>query len=189
MSTTVGVLSILEGPARRETERLWRLFETEYGSRRAQTFPHPHLTFLAGACLDVAELDEALSELCLTLDPFEVIIDGLGYFDAPAPVIFMQVEPTEALLTLHHQIVEFMGFHCVDLYENYLPDIWVPHVTLARGDLTPANCERAWSDLQGYRPRYREVLSNAHLVRRDGETGLVEFIARYSCGRREAGDR
>ena len=62
MATTVGVVSLLEGPARDEALRLWQLFETEYGSRGVQTFPHPHLTFHAGACLDVAELDDALAQ-------------------------------------------------------------------------------------------------------------------------------
>ena len=148
MATTVGVLTILAGPARQETERLWRLFETEYDSRGVQAFAHPHLTFHAGTCLDVAELDDALSELCQELHPFDVIIDGLGYFDAPSPVIFMKVEPTDELRALHRRIGEFMGFHCVGMYENYLPPKWVPHVTLAMTDLTPANFERAWRDLQ-----------------------------------------
>ena len=187
MATTIGVLSLLEGPARQEALRLWQLFETEYDSRGVQTFAHPHLTFHAGTCLDVSELEVALTKLCQEFHPFEVLIDRLGYFDEPTPVIFMRVVPTPQLLALHRQIGEFMGFHCVGLYEHYLPDRWVPHVTLAMGDLTPANFERAWRDLRGLRPQFRQVLSNMHLVRRDDETGLVEIVASYACKGPEAG--
>jgi 2'-5' RNA ligase len=188
MATTVGVVSILEGPARAEAKRLWKLFETEYGSRSVQAFDHPHLTFHAGACLDLTELDDALSEACRQIRPFDMEIDGLGYFDSESPVIYMTVVPNRELLALHRQIGEAMGSHCVGMFERYLPGVWVPHISLGMGDLTPANFKRAWRDLQGLRPQFHIAFSNAHLVRRDSETGLVEIVSSYSCAATSAGE-
>jgi len=187
MATTVGILSILEGPERQEALRLWELFETEYGSRGVQAFAHPNLTFHAGGCLDIAALDDALPQICHTIYPLEVEIDGLGCFESDSPVIYMNVIPDGELLALHEQIGSVMGFHCVSMFEHYLADVWAPHVTLAMDDLTPANFQRAWGDLRDYHPRFRATLTNIHLVRRDSETGLIEIVTSYSCGERTAG--
>jgi len=187
MPTTVGVLSILEGPARDEVLRLWKLFETKYDSRAVQTFAYPHLTFHAGGCLDVAALDDALTEFCQIDYPLDVEIDGVGYFELESPVIYLKVLPNPKLLALHEQIGAVMQTHCVSMFESYLPDNWVPHITLAMGDLTPANFQRAWRDLQNTHPQFRTTLSNMHLARRDSDTGLVELVSSYSCGEQMAG--
>lgn len=182
MATTIGVLTLLEGAARDEALRMWSWFETAHGARRVQSFAHPHVTYQAGICADVDELSDALVALCEQLPLLEISIDGLGWFDAASKVIFMKVRPTDELLAMHSAINDLVSRHCADVFDLYLPGNWEPHVTLAVGDLTDDAFEQAQRDLSDYHPQYRQVLSNVHLVRRDGETAHTEIVRSYGCG-------
>ena len=152
MEVTIGVLSILEGDALIEARRLWKLFEVEYASRGVQTFAHPNLTFQAGVCDDVDSLGQALIALSQRVLPFEITIDGLTFFPSPSRVAYLRVTPTAALRQIHRAVSEILAAHCTELFHNYQPENWVPHVTVAMGDLTDENRARATRDLAGYHP-------------------------------------
>jgi 2'-5' RNA ligase len=182
MLRTVGVLSVLEGAALDEARRLWRLFETVYASKGVQSFDHPNVTFQGGQCRDVARLDSALLDLNRQLRAFEIIIDGLGYFEVCSNVVFLKVQPTEELRRINRAVNDVLRGHCDELFEYCLPRKWVPHVTVAMEDLTDENLERVKKDLGEYHPYYRQVLSNIHLVQRCEDTGRIEILRSYSCG-------
>jgi len=179
MRTLVGVASILEGPVLDEARRLWKLFETRYASTGVQSFDHPNLTFQGGLCSDVAALAGALRDACRRLAPFDLIVDGLGYFEAPAPTVFMAVQMTEELRHINRELNALLGRHCEQVFDYYAPAHWTPHVTVAMGDLTADSFEHARRDLHDYHPHFRQVLSNLQLVQRCDETGRIEIVESY----------
>jgi len=179
MRTLVGVASILEGPVLDEARRLWKLFETQYASTGVQSFDYPNLTFQGGLCTDVTALIGALRDACRRLAPFELIVDGLGYFEAPAPTVFMAVRMTEELWHINREMNVLLGRHCEQLFEYYAPEQWMPHITIAMGDLTAGNFERARHDLAGYRPFYRQAIRKLQLVQKHERTGHIEIVQSY----------
>ena len=176
---TVGVLSLLEGTLLAEARRLWKLFETEYGSTGAQAFDYPNLTFQGGICDDVEGLAGALAGMCQQTAPVEIIVDGLGYFETPAPTVYLKVQRTEELQHINRAVNAVLSATCVHVAEYYLPERWVPHVTLAMGDLTPHDLERSRQDLRQYHPRYQQVISSLQLVQRHEPTGRIEIVQGY----------
>ena len=178
MTSTVGILSILEGPVLNEARRLWKCFETDYGSSGVQCFDYPNVTFQAGYCQNIQPLGEALSQLSQQLRPFELIIDGWSCFES-SNVFYLQVQPTEALRQIHREVNWLFEHHGVDVFGYYLPEQWVPHVTVAMEDLTAANLARAKRDLRGYHPRYRQMIANINLVERCNESGRIEIIRSF----------
>jgi hypothetical protein len=72
--------------------------------------------------------------------------------------------------------------HCDDVFEYFLPEKWVPHVTVAMEDLTDENLERVKKDLGKYHLYYRQVLSNIHLVQRCEDTRRIEIVGGYFLG-------
>ena len=173
---------MLEGAVLDEARRLWKLFETGYASKGVQSFDHPNVTFQGGYCRDVALLEAALSELSRQLRPFEVIIDGFGHFVVPSKAVFLKVRLTEELRHINRAVNDVLKGYCDEVFEHYLPETWVPHVTVATDDLTDVNFERAKRDLGGYRPYYRQVISSIQLAQRSAETGRIEVVKSYSCG-------
>lgn len=160
-----------------EARRLWMLFETEYGSKGVQSFDFPNITFQAGPCRDVSLLKENLGALAHQLQPFEVVIDGLGYFESPSKVVFLKVRPTADLRRSHQAVSEWLEKHFGSLYHNYLPGAWIPHVTVAMKDLTDEAFTRAMHQLRQYHPHYRQILANINLVHSFGDMERMDIIA------------
>jgi 2'-5' RNA ligase len=183
MLKTIGVLSILEENVLDEVLRLWNLFETKYGSTGVRSFAYPNLTFQAGRCHDVEPIENALSSLSGHLRPFELIIDGLGSFETHSKVIFLKVKLTEELRHINQLVNRMLQRQCEEVFDNYLPERWVPHVTVAMGDLTDANWEQGARDLSGFHPHYRQRISNIHLVQVCDETGIIEIVKSCTLGR------
>ncbi|MBI5035444.1 MAG: 2'-5' RNA ligase family protein [Chloroflexi bacterium] len=187
MDTTVGILSILEGDVLNEANRLWKLFETEYGSVGVQSFDYPNVTFQVGKCQDVARLANAIPALVRPLQPFEIIVDGLVRFESYEKAIFLRVQLTEELRRIHKIVSQLLGQYCENLIDYYLPEKWIPHITVAMTDLTPEQFKRAMHDLRDYCPYYRQTLSNLTLVR-VLETGRIEIVMSVALMTAVSGD-
>ncbi len=147
---TVGVMTLLEGEARNEALRLWRLFETEFGSVGVRTFAHPNLTFGAARCDDPRSLSMRLEALAQRLETFPVRISGVGFFDQPQNAAFLGVEKTPALEQVHRAVDEVLQRRCMEVLSVYRPASWVPHVTIGMGDLSREALERARTYFASY---------------------------------------
>jgi 2'-5' RNA ligase len=164
-SIKVGVVSVLEGELYKESKRMWRFFEREYNSKAIQNFAHPHLSFQGGICEDIKMIDANLKKLSLQIRPFPVRIEGINTFKKPDRAIFMEVVRTKTLQRIHKKIDALLGKYCSRTFKLYSPQNWHPHVTLAHGDLTPNNFQKAKKDLENYHPRYKLRVHNICLVR------------------------
>lgn len=164
-STKVGVVSILEGDVYNQAKRMWRFFEREYDSRAIQNFAHPHLSFQGGLCEDIKVIDADLRKLSARTKPFLIRIEGINTFKEPDRAIFLEVIQTKTLQGIHKKIDALLRKYCSPTFELYSPQNWHPHVTLAHGDLTLNNFQKAKKDLQNYHPRYKLKLHNICLVR------------------------
>lgn len=164
-SNKVGVVSVLEGEAYKETKRMWRLFEREYDSVAIQNFAHPHLSFQGGICGDVKLIDTNLKKLCARIKPPLLRIEGINTFQEPDRVIFMEVVKTRTLRRIQQRIDALLREYCSQVFELYSPQNWHPHLTLAHGDLTRSNLQKAKKDLENYHPRYKLKVQNICLVK------------------------
>ncbi|HVO44516.1 MAG TPA: 2'-5' RNA ligase family protein, partial [Aggregatilineales bacterium] len=146
MTELVGVLSIFEGDLQAEAKRLWKLFERDYASTGVQSFDFPNVTFQGGHCRDLAPVKAALADLSRRLRPFTVVIDGLDYFEGHAKAIFLDVRFTDELRHINRVVNEMLAGCCETVFEQYRPENWRPHVTVAMNDLTDDAFARAWHD-------------------------------------------
>ena len=176
---TVGVMTLLEGAARDEALRLWRVFEREYGSVGVQTFAHPNLTFGGGACGDVEELGHQLERLARDLQPVEVHISGVGFFDEPRRAAFLEVAGSEPLEQIHRRIDHVLQHCCNDVFGLYRPGRWVPHVTVAMGDLSPEAMERARQRFSSYDASFVHSARKICLVRAMTDGPGFEVVGRW----------
>ena len=118
--------------------------------------------------------------MSLRLRPLELTIDGFGYFEARSKVVFLKVVLTEDLRCLNQAVNDLLQKRCDNVFQDYLPERWVPHITVAMGDLSDGDFERARRDLRRRHPRYQLNIPNMHLVQRDERTGRSEIIRCYA---------
>ena len=161
---------------------MWRFFEKEYNSRAIQNFPHPHLSFQGGICQDIKMVDANLKKLSFRMKPFLIRIEGLNTFKDPERVVFLEVLQTRTLSSVHKRIDALLRKYCSQTFQLYSPQNWHPHITLAQGDLTPTNFQKAKKDLKNYHPRYKLKVHNICMVRWYDKDKKIRIYKKYVLG-------
>lgn len=137
--------STLDEPAASRVRALWDRLEADLGLTGVRKVPFPHLTWLGCEVLDTPKLMVGLEDLTATLAPVPARSASLGIFLKPAPVLHLAVVRNPEVDFVHGRLWELVEGCAMDMHGLYRPDIWVPHITLAQGDLTPESLPRAVS--------------------------------------------
>ena len=119
-----------------------------YGSRHALKSP-PHITLqppFPWALDRLDELKRSLFSFAQSQAEFSVTLDGFSAF--PPRVIYVHVDRTEPLLTLHRDLIQHLKttVNLVDPKETSRP--FAPHMTVAFRDLTKQNFKLAWDEFK-----------------------------------------
>lgn len=100
----------------------------------------PHLTLLSSPSLDPLKLHSALRSLASRLDPLSLSLSSVGAFPSSSSfdatggggVLFLAPTPSSALLHVHSQLCDALKKEGVELPEEFRPDAWVPHCSVAQ---------------------------------------------------------
>lgn len=172
----VGVLSILESSLKDEVLKLWELFEIKYGSKGVQTFDYPNISFQGGFCDDLDVLKSSIDKAVSKLRPYDIEIDGIDSFDIPSKVIYLKVIPTDELKVVHDKVNNIVVKCCKNVFEQYSPKFWIPHISIAMGDLTDNAFYQAKRDFNDFEFRRKQKISNINVVKVCKDTGKVSSI-------------
>ncbi|MGF1507400.1 MAG: 2'-5' RNA ligase family protein [Anaerolineae bacterium] len=99
---------------------------------RAENKPEvPHIALHVGRySAPPTDLGSALRTFAAEMPPLKVTSTGLGLFTGRQPTVYLAVNRSEALNTLHHNVWYALRDHARDPVDHYRPAHWIPHVTL-----------------------------------------------------------
>lgn len=137
----------LDEPVASQVRELWARLEAKVGLKGVRKVPFPHLTWLGCELLDTPKLVEALGEFAQHTAPIAVRSASLGLFLKPAPVLHLAVVRSPALNACHRKLWELTEGCAAEMHGLYRPELWVPHITLAQGDLTSVQVPQAMTHL------------------------------------------
>jgi 2'-5' RNA ligase len=164
-----GIVTLLDPPHFQAVEELWREFERKFGvSWVSRRMPYPHMSFHVAEEYNVAQVEAALSALAADCQPFKVKIAGLGIFMTGDPVLTLTVVRTPELDYLHRRIWGSVEGLAAGVLAYYRPENWLPHITLAQGDLDAIKLPRLVSALTGRRLDWEIMVDNITLMIDDG---------------------
>jgi 2'-5' RNA ligase len=112
---------------------------------------HPHPTNRPHVTLAAADV---VPDLDLSALPLPVTLDGLVFFAGRSGMLVWRVVPDAALLALQSAV--WHALH--DPNPLHAPDVWVPHVSLARR-VRQADRARMSDFLAGLRPRQGRLVA------------------------------
>jgi 2'-5' RNA ligase len=173
---TIGILSIIEDRPYKEVKRLWKLFEKQYNSIGVQTFNHPNVTFQGGEVTDIKVLTREFRDLAVEIEPFKIDVDGFGSFDKR--VIYLRVKKSREIARINEVVNQRLKSRCVTVFEEYTPERWIPHITVAMDDLLESEFDRAWSSLSGVKFEFEQKLHNICLVKRYS-SGKIKILRKF----------
>ncbi len=131
-----GILSLLDTEYTQRVAGLYTELEQYFGLRGIKEFAHPHISYQILEGYSLATVVERLQDAVNRLKPFKIHTSGLGIFLNPSPVLFIQVVRGTTVERIHRLLWKtFPPLAGSGGY--YSAEEWVPHITIAQGDLTP----------------------------------------------------
>ncbi|HTX92425.1 MAG TPA: 2'-5' RNA ligase family protein [Anaerolineales bacterium] len=136
-----GVASLLDRPATARVEQIWNDLEKLCGLTGVRITPFPHFSWQVTEDYDQPALDALLKKLAADTPPFSIRTTGLGIFTGPSPVVYLAIVKDAKLFSIHEALWKETRQFSIRPEPYYSPDQWVPHITLAYGDVSPDNLD------------------------------------------------
>jgi 2'-5' RNA ligase len=172
------VVSLLEATAYSRIEAMWRVLELKCGLRGIKNTPFPHFSWHVAEGYDPALVSEAIESMVGPSRPFTVQTSGLGIFTGQEPVIYLLISKTEKLLRFHKALWRRIDPLARGSSAYYAPDIWVPHITLAHGDVNKQSLLCALEELAFIPFNWEIKIDNLAVVGQSGEE-VGHLVSRY----------
>ena len=170
-----GVIALFDDASSRHVEDLWRRLHEVHalGAHYEQRFPH--LSFHVAEAYEAERLSAALLPILGQLHPTVVRSTGRGLFTAPSLVLHLPVAAPRSLRLVQPHIWEAADACARAAVEHYHPDRWMPHVTLASGDLRFDDLPRAVSLLVDEMLEFEIRLERIAICQDDGRRQTLEW--------------
>ena len=133
-----GIVSLLDDVHYRLVEKVRDELAQKYDVRGLYVTTYPHFSYQVAEQYDGEACESFLRELAARTSPFKIRTAGLGVFTISIPILYVPLVRSPQLSDLHRQIWEGVRQAAPGAVAHYYsPDEWVPHVTLAQGDIDP----------------------------------------------------
>lgn len=151
-----GIVTLLDDQHYPMVESLWQELKVDCGLTGIFITPFPHFTWHIAAEYDFKQLEDTLKSLAGASQPFCVKTSGLGLFSGPSPVIYITLVKDSQLIAFHNRIWQEASRLAIGSSAHYDPQSWVPHITLAHGDVDAAKLGCAMAKL-AFQPLQWEI--------------------------------
>jgi 2'-5' RNA ligase len=171
-----GIVSLLDSPAYTQVVAIWQDLETECGLTGIKITPLAHFSWQVAENFDLEKTGEILERLARKTRPFPASASGLGIFSGPIPVLYIPVVKDENLLRFHTALWEETKWVVDGTNGHYSPQAWIPHITLAHGDVDLGKLNCAMQRL-AFKPLNLDIrVDNLALVcQKNDEAGWIKY--------------
>ncbi len=135
-----GLVSLLDEQHEARVRAIWDALERTFGLVvLARQTPIPHISYYVAERIDAGKIRSPLQVIAQQAVPFSARATGLGLFTHPHLVLYVPVVRSVALTALHGLLRPAFAAAAAQPTRYYEADRWLPHITLAQGDLTDDN--------------------------------------------------
>ncbi len=131
---TQAIVSVLAEPYCARIEDIWGELSAVFGLKDLAAASIPHVTYQWADSYD-AGIETALARIADATAPFQVRTRGLGIFRGAESVVYLALAHGGGIARIHERLWRDAAAHATGVREYYAPATWVPHITLASGDL------------------------------------------------------
>lgn len=171
--------SLLDDDHSGKIQELWAALEREHGVSKVSVSPIPHFSYQRARDFDIALLAEIVEKVAAKARPLKVRTAGLGVFPGPAPVVYIPVVRSPELTRLQLALWSAGAVACEEPLAEYHPAAWIPHITLAQGDLTEDKLAPVMVTLNRADLFWEFEVDNLAIIRGRGDQAQ-ELVDRYS---------
>ncbi|RPI85436.1 MAG: hypothetical protein EHM41_10910 [Chloroflexi bacterium] len=175
-----GITTLLNVEQSSQVEELWQFLDKSCGLTGVMITPIPHFSWQVAEAYDMEGTKAILQEMAVDACPFQVYTTGLGIFTGDQPVLYIQIAKSKPLQELHEQLWTRLEKVCSGCKDVYSPQYWVPHITLAHGDVDENGLMCALKKL-AFMQFHWEILVDhfAFAYQPQGEVAWVKFLYKF----------
>jgi 2'-5' RNA ligase len=122
-----------------------------------------------------------LERIARSRQAFRIEATGLGIFAGTPPVLYVPIVRTQELSGFHATVWKQAAPTATGTVDYYRPDHWLPHITLASGDIHKDNLPDVIRLLSERTLVWHITINNLALIEDTGEEQRVRF--RFEFGR------
>ncbi len=176
-----GIVSLLDEEHHRLTESLWAELESEFGLRGIYITPFPHFSYHVAQDYDKESLEPILQRVAQHAQTFHIQASGYGIFAGRPPVLYVPIVRTQELSQFHSTIWQHAAHTATGTIDYYRPQGWLPHITLAFGDIHKGNLPDIIRLLSERPLHWHIAINNLSFIEDTGQRQQVRF--RFDFGR------
>lgn len=129
------VASLFDPQSKERIWDIWNKLESRCGLNGIKATPYPHFSWLGFDDMDWMAVRERLIGISNDIKPFQVQTAGLGIFTGKRLILYISLVKTPLLLAAHKKIWKSISASISQPNPFYAPNRWMPHITIAYGDL------------------------------------------------------
>jgi 2'-5' RNA ligase len=172
------VITVLDDQHCRAVQDIWGELEQDFGIRGTSVHvPIPHVTYQGAEAYDRDRMEGILQRIARETSSFTIETDGLGIFTGPTPVLYMPVVRSPALTQLHQRVWQAITDVGMGTLLVYAPEHWIPHITLAQGDVTSTELAAITRRFGDRRLQWRIPLTNLALITSDESEDAIYSVS------------
>ena len=178
MPMLYGIVSLLDNQRSATVKEMWRLLHEQMGVTGIAAASYPHISYQVAAGYDLTQLEEILLQVARATPSMVVQTTGLGLFVNPAYVLYVPVIRNLIISQMQYALWQMTDTARIDAVPYYEPRQWVPHITLARGDLNSTDVGLCIKLLNSYNTDWTFPVDSLALMRED-ENGAQEVVMQF----------
>lgn len=177
------IVSMLDEEHFERLKDIWRDLEADCGLAGVHLTPLPHFSWQTASQYDFDRLKPLLSNISAEAQPFFVRTTGIGVFSGELPVVYIPVVKDAPMSGFHGRLWQQVKPTAIGISSHYAPEVWVPHITLAYGDVNRFKLGCAMEKL-AFQPLNWEVQVNhlALVFQYSGQVGEIDSIYPFGGG-------
>lgn len=129
--------SLLDDEHSTKVIAIWESLKAEFGLKGVSISPAPHFSYQTARDFDLEMLQRVVGDVAANARPLKIQTAGLGVFTGERPTLYLPVVRTPELTKLQLALWSAGAMATSEPSPEYHPAKWIPHITLAQGDLTP----------------------------------------------------
>ena len=129
------IITAIDDPFREAIEDVWGELKAVFGLKGMAGATRPHFLYQAAERYDTASAGAIIERIARETAPFAIETAGLGIFRGRVTVLAMTLHREGTVAQLHRRIWDELTGCARDVRREYASATWVPHVTLAAGEL------------------------------------------------------
>ena len=176
-----GIISLIDVEQDKSSRLLWNRVTEVIGKCGMKIPIYPHFSWQVAVNYQIDNVIEVIQNIALTTRRFNIHFSGFGIFPGNQPVLYLTIVRSSILDEIHQKVWDACSEYGNDISPFYSTTRWIPHMTIASGQVTSFDISSAIEEMAGETWDYEIEINNLAVAFQIGdEAGIAKTVSLLS---------